>query len=222
MKPSVAELAGTASRNRDDRVDGAECIGRGGERADRLRFVLKVGHSKARAARAQRADEELAGRRASRDDEAPVTARCELSRGGGRDSGCARDHYGPAWLTHENSSTTTHSSLLNVVYTIARQFVAFGEDVTDLKKTWPTVPSIGHFDVVVVGSGSAGSSAAIAASRVGARVLLIEKLPFLGGHSTAVLDTFYGFYSPGSRPMASMVSRQSAVVSVRKAMAAIL
>ncbi|WGM20292.1 FAD-dependent oxidoreductase [Paenarthrobacter sp. OM7] len=62
------------------------------------------------------------------------------------------------------------------------------------------VPSIGHFDVVVVGSGSAGSTAAIAASRQGARVLLIEKLPFLGGNSTAVLDTFYGFYSPGSRP----------------------
>jgi hypothetical protein len=28
---------------------------------------------------------------------------------------------------------------------------------------------------------------------------LIEKLPFLGGNSTAVLDTFYGFYTPGSR-----------------------
>lgn len=26
---------------------------------------------------------------------------------------------------------------------------------------------------------------------------MIEKLPFLGGNSTAVLDTFYGFYTPG-------------------------
>lgn len=57
----------------------------------------------------------------------------------------------------------------------------------------------GSFDVVVVGAGSAGSTAAIAAARTGASVLLIEKLPFLGGVSTAVLDTFYGFYTPGSR-----------------------
>ena len=54
------------------------------------------------------------------------------------------------------------------------------------------------WDVVVVGSGSAGSTAAIAAARGGASVLLLEKLPFLGGNSTAVLDTFYGFYTPGS------------------------
>jgi hypothetical protein len=61
-------------------------------------------------------------------------------------------------------------------------------------------PLLAEVDVCVVGSGSAGSTAAIAAARGGASVLLVEKLPFLGGSSTAVLDTFYGFYTPGERP----------------------
>jgi hypothetical protein len=59
---------------------------------------------------------------------------------------------------------------------------------------------LAEVDVCVVGSGSAGSTAAIAAARGGASVLLVEKLPFLGGTSTAVLDTFYGFWTPGERP----------------------
>ncbi len=54
-----------------------------------------------------------------------------------------------------------------------------------------------RFDVVVVGGGSAGTSAAISAARRGARTLLMDRLPFLGGTSTAVLDTFYAFYTPG-------------------------
>jgi glycine/D-amino acid oxidase-like deaminating enzyme len=53
-------------------------------------------------------------------------------------------------------------------------------------------------DVIVVGSGSAGSSAAIAAARAGADTILVERFGFLGGTSTQVLDTFYGFYTPGS------------------------
>lgn len=63
---------------------------------------------------------------------------------------------------------------------------------------WAGTERIASADVVVVGSGSAGSSAAIAAARTGASVVLVEKLPFLGGTSTAVLDTFYGFFTPGS------------------------
>jgi hypothetical protein len=62
-------------------------------------------------------------------------------------------------------------------------------------------PLAASADVVVVGSGTAGASAAIAAARTGASVLLIEKQAFMGGTSTAVLDTFYGFYTPGSRSL---------------------
>lgn len=59
-------------------------------------------------------------------------------------------------------------------------------------------PALWDGDVAVVGGGSAGSAAAVAAARAGARVLLIESSAFLGGTGAAVLDTFYGFYAPGS------------------------
>ena len=57
-----------------------------------------------------------------------------------------------------------------------------------------------RYDVVVVGAGSAGSSAAISAARAGASTLLIDRMAFMGGTSTAVLDTFYAFYTPGEAP----------------------
>ncbi|MEO8625275.1 MAG: FAD-dependent oxidoreductase [Candidatus Limnocylindrales bacterium] len=58
-----------------------------------------------------------------------------------------------------------------------------------------------RYEVVVVGAGSAGSSAAISAARSGARTLLIDRLGFMGGTSTAVLDTFYAFYTPTPEPL---------------------
>jgi hypothetical protein len=66
--------------------------------------------------------------------------------------------------------------------------------------TTSDIPVIADVDVCVVGAGAAGSTAAIAAARSGATTLLLDRLPFLGGTSTAVLDTFYGFFTPGSRP----------------------
>lgn len=66
------------------------------------------------------------------------------------------------------------------------------------------IPIIATPDILVVGSGSAGAVAAVAAARIGCiqspaiKVMLVERYGFLGGTSTAVLDTFYGFYTPGS------------------------
>jgi glycine/D-amino acid oxidase-like deaminating enzyme len=59
------------------------------------------------------------------------------------------------------------------------------------------VPAAADVDVLVAGGGSAGCVAAIAAARTGARVLLVERHGSLGGIGTGVLDTFYGFYTPG-------------------------
>jgi FAD dependent oxidoreductase len=53
-------------------------------------------------------------------------------------------------------------------------------------------------DVLVVGGGSAGCTAAVAAARQGSRVVLVEKYGFPGGTAVMVLDTFYGFFTPGS------------------------
>jgi phytoene dehydrogenase-like protein len=43
----------------------------------------------------------------------------------------------------------------------------------------------GEYDVVVLGGGPAGVSAAVAAAREGKRVLLVESMPALGGMATS-------------------------------------
>ncbi|MCX7976963.1 MAG: FAD-dependent oxidoreductase, partial [Bellilinea sp.] len=60
-----------------------------------------------------------------------------------------------------------------------------------------TLQDLPPAEVLVVGSGSAGATAAITAARLGASVTLVERYGFMGGISTQVLDTFYGFYTPG-------------------------
>ena len=61
-----------------------------------------------------------------------------------------------------------------------------------------------RFDVVVVGGGAAGTAAAVAAQRLGARTLLVERYGFLGGAATnAQVLSYCGFYrrdDPGIPP----------------------
>ncbi len=62
------------------------------------------------------------------------------------------------------------------------------------------IPTLCEVDVAVVGGGSAGCCAALAAAKGGRKVALIERYGFLGGTSTQILDTFYGFFTPGDQP----------------------
>lgn len=56
-------------------------------------------------------------------------------------------------------------------------------------------------EVLVLGGGAAGVTAAIAAAREGLQALLVESQGCLGGSRTATgVDTFYGFYTPGAEP----------------------
>lgn len=63
------------------------------------------------------------------------------------------------------------------------------------------IPTFAETDILVVGAGSAGCAAALAARESGKhRVILLERYGFPGGTSTQMLDTFYGFFTPGEDP----------------------
>ncbi len=64
------------------------------------------------------------------------------------------------------------------------------------------VPLLAEVDILVIGAGSAGCVAALAAAGSGAglSVMLVERYGFPGGTSTQMLDTFYGFFTPGDAP----------------------
>lgn len=63
------------------------------------------------------------------------------------------------------------------------------------------IPVLATYDILIAGGGSAGCAAALAAAERGNySVGLIERYGFLGGSSTGVLDTFYGFFTPGDSP----------------------
>ena len=56
-------------------------------------------------------------------------------------------------------------------------------DKKALKKAARELPKTSNYDVVVIGAGGAGFSAAITAKNAGANVVLIEKMPAVGGNS---------------------------------------
>src|SRR5882757_11265974 len=58
--------------------------------------------------------------------------------------------------------------------------------------TATTEPASFHYDVIVAGGGSAGVAAAVGARRAGARTLLIERGPCLGGAATLRNVVSYG------------------------------
>jgi succinate dehydrogenase/fumarate reductase flavoprotein subunit len=60
------------------------------------------------------------------------------------------------------------------------------------------VPVLARPDVCVIGGGAAGLAAAVAASRVGLSVLLVEKYGFCGGATVAGLSgSICGLFSSG-------------------------
>ncbi|HAI12318.1 MAG TPA: FAD-dependent oxidoreductase, partial [Phycisphaerales bacterium] len=59
---------------------------------------------------------------------------------------------------------------------------------------------LAEVDVLVIGAGTAGCCAAMSSARQGADTLLIDRYGFTGGASTGILDTFYGFFTPGDEP----------------------
>lgn len=57
-----------------------------------------------------------------------------------------------------------------------------------------------YTDILIIGAGSAGCVAALSAAHSPYSVTLVERYGFAGGTSTQLLDTFYGFFTPGQNP----------------------
>ena len=57
-----------------------------------------------------------------------------------------------------------------------------------------------QYDVVVAGGGAAGVAAAVGARKAGARTLLVERNPYLGGEATHSGVAACGFYNMRQQP----------------------
>ena len=101
-----------------------------------------------------------------------------------------------AILGSERAAEVFEAAYDEHAHRLARLFAEVGTEV----KVSSDIPTVCEADIVVVGAGSAGCCAAIAAAEMGRSVVLIERYGFAGGTSTQILDTFYGFFTPGEEP----------------------
>ncbi len=84
-----------------------------------------------------------------------------------------------------SGATFSSKGLVDAVNDAAKKAgVTLGKaDKKALKKVARDLPKTSNYDVVVVGAGGAGFSAAITAKAAGANVVLLEKMPAVGGNS---------------------------------------
>lgn len=84
-----------------------------------------------------------------------------------------------------SGATFSSKGLVEAVNDAAKKAgVTLGKaDKKALKKVARDLPKTSNYDVVVVGAGGAGFSAAITAKAAGANVVLLEKMPAVGGNS---------------------------------------
>ena len=84
-----------------------------------------------------------------------------------------------------SGATFSSKGLVDAVNDAAKKAgVTLGKaDTKALKKVARDLPKTSNYDVVVVGAGGAGFSAAITAKAAGANVVLLEKMPAVGGNS---------------------------------------
>ena len=71
-----------------------------------------------------------------------------------------------------------------------------------------TLPAEGGWDVLVAGGGPAGAVAAVAAGRLGAKVLLVEATGCLGGMGTSGLVTAFDPMADGERSLVGGIMRE--------------